>query len=214
MKSIVLKEPKIKIFTHFYQNVILLKRFSPLGKHYETYCAVPKKFDFHWDLYIVQSMILLGQWSQAIKLLEHVLTSSNDALNPAHQSYARALKSYILFLLGNREGAIETYEMLVWLVYPLRQTVFDLLSCCNDCLLFLNMRIPSDENLSTCILKPSISHPCSLITSMHEQTNHPSRNRLERSVELLFDGERLPIVHSKQPLLDKVFCSSGIRPIN
>ena len=105
-----------------------------------------KQFGFHWDLVIVKAMVVIGHWAQALTLLEHIQTLTKDALNPAHQSYVLALKSYLLTLHGEREEAIESYRdarmVRLSLDSPNAIRSFVLLQRLS---FVLNMRISSDE---------------------------------------------------------------------
>ena len=140
------KEPQDQAFCVFYKSLLLLQE-SPSFDLVLRIVQYEKQFDFHWDLYIVQSMIVLGLWSQAISLLEHILTCIKDALNPAHQSYARALKSYVLYLLGDREAAIETYRdaRMTRISADTSNGIRSFVQLQRLSFL-LNMRIPSDKN--------------------------------------------------------------------
>ena len=154
------QDPQDQAFFLFYKDLLLLEE-SPSLDIVLRIVQYQKQFGFHWDLRIVQSMVVLGQWSQAMTLLDYILTCTKDALNPAHQSYTRALKSYVLYLLGDREAAIETYRdaRMVRLSSDIPNGIRSFVKL-QRLSFVLNMRISSDNNT----FNPSF-----------ETVDHPSR---------------------------------------
>jgi hypothetical protein len=122
-------------------------------------------FGLHWDLLIIEAMIALGSWKEALALIASIQKQVRQSLNPAHYCYALALKSRVLFFLGEKEQSIEAYRdarvtrltldtpNAIRSFVALQRLSYD-----------LNMRISSDED--------EISFSLTLIDKVHDQLEY------------------------------------------
>ena len=84
--------------------------WTPSVEKIETICEKARCFGLDWDLFIVEGLLLLALWEQALDLIDNIVEESQASINPANHCYALTLQSRAFLLLGNREKAIESYK--------------------------------------------------------------------------------------------------------